>query len=209
MNGIRRSRLLIPGTVVLAHLLWFATFYLTFGSFWIKIALSASIMAAASLWAQRTMADRFRMDMKALFTGVAAAIALYLIFWAGKEISSMLFPFAEDQIKDIYQRDAGGIPLWSIFLILLFITGPSEEIFWRGFLQENLTLRFGSLKGFLLMTVCYASVHLWSFNFILIGAAVVAGAFWGMLYGHTKNLAPLIISHSLWSAFIFAVAPLG
>jgi membrane protease YdiL (CAAX protease family) len=35
----------------------------------------------------------------------------------------------------------------------------------------------------------------------------VAGAFWGALYLWKRDVALLIVSHSLWSAFIFAIAP--
>jgi len=44
---------------------------------------------------------------------------------------------------------------------------------------------------------------------MLIGAAAVAGAFWGAMYWRFKNLAMVIISHSIWSAVIFAVLPLA
>jgi membrane protease YdiL (CAAX protease family) len=43
---------------------------------------------------------------------------------------------------------------------------------------------------------------------MLIGAAAVAGAFWGLLYMKLRRLDTLIICHSLWSACIFAVVPL-
>ena len=98
--------------------------------------------------------------------------------------------------------------MWVIALLLFFITGPAEELYWRGYLQKNLMVRFGRWQGWLLATVIYAAVHIWSFNFMLIGAAFVAGAFWGAMYLHLKNLAPVIISHSVWSMVIFAVFPI-
>ncbi|MBF0529430.1 MAG: CPBP family intramembrane metalloprotease, partial [Deltaproteobacteria bacterium] len=76
------------------------------------------------------------------------------------------------------------------------------------FLQDQLISRFGGFKGWLLATACYAGVHIWSFNFMLIGAAGVAGAFWGLVYWRLGRLAPVIISHALWSTFIFAVLPI-
>jgi len=99
--------------------------------------------------------------------------------------------------------------MWAIALLLFFVTGPSEELYWRGYLQKNLMMRFGQWQGWLLATAIYAAVHIWSFNFMLIGAAAVAGAFWGAMYWRLKNLAPVIISHSVWSAVIFAVFPMG
>ncbi|MBW2673103.1 MAG: CPBP family intramembrane metalloprotease [Deltaproteobacteria bacterium] len=195
-------------TVILANALWFATFYLTFSTFWIKIAVSASSLAVLSWWIRPIKRDRLRFDTKALLIGLVSAMVLYLIFWAGKEISTALFPFAERQIGSVYGKGAG-TPLWIVLLLLLCVTGPCEELYWRGFLQERLMERFGGLGGWLLTTVIYAAVHLWSFNFMLVGAAAVAGAFWGALYWRIGNLLPVIISHSLWSAVIFAIMPLS
>jgi len=197
----------LVGTLVLANIFWFATFYLTFSTFWIKIGISVAVLVALSWWIRPPVRDRFHIDGRALLVGLVSAVALYFIFWAGREISSTVFPFAERQIGGIYGKGEG-TPLWSVFLLLLFITGPGEELYWRGFLQDILMDRFGGCRGWLLTTVIYTGVHIWSFNFMLIGAAFVAGAFWGVMYWRLGNLVPVIISHSLWSAVIFAVIPL-
>jgi hypothetical protein len=68
--------------------------------------------------------------------------------------------------------------------------------------------RFGNVPGFLAATALYAGVHIFSRNLVLILAALVAGAFWGALYLWRRDLTLLIVSHSLWSAVIFAVAPI-
>jgi len=94
-----------------------------------------------------------------------------------------------------------------IFLLLLLITGPGEEIFWRGFLQENLMVKYGNAAGFILTTFIYGSIHIFSLNFMLTMAAYVAGAFWGALYLWKRDLTMVIVSHSLWSAVIFAILP--
>jgi hypothetical protein len=68
--------------------------------------------------------------------------------------------------------------------------------------------RIGRYQGYLLTTAFYAGVHVFSENLILILAALVAGAFWGGLYLWKRDLLAQIISHSFWSAFIFAVFPI-
>lgn len=193
-------------TVALATILWFITFYLTWSNFWIKISFSAAILAILSLRMQPLLYNQVRFGQRAMIQGLCSAVVLYVIFWLGKWASTLVFPFASQQIGAIYGKGEG-VPLLVIFFLLLLITGPSEEIFWRGFLQRNLMDRYGELRGFMLATAIYAGVHIWSFNFMLIGAAAVAGAFWGLLYLRWKNLAPVIISHAIWSSFVFAVAP--
>ncbi len=194
-------------TVALATVLWFVTFYLTWASFWIKISFSAAILAILALCLQPQRAGRFGFDWRAVVIGLLSAAVLYGIFWVGKQISTLLLSFSGPQIGGIYQKGAG-TPMGMIALLLFFITGPCEEIYWRGYLQRNLMDRFGSRPGWVLATVIYAGVHIWSFNFMLIGAAAVAGAFWGALYWRLGTLAPVIVSHSVWSTVIFAVFPM-
>jgi membrane protease YdiL (CAAX protease family) len=194
-------------TVVLACALWFVTFYLSWASFWIKITFSAATLAILSFWIQPHRKDQFRFNQSAVLQGLVSAGLLYAIFWIGKTISGTLMPFASTQINGIYQKGLGthtGI----IAALLFFVTGPCEEIYWRGFLQKNLAARFGPWQGWLLATVIYAAVHIWSFNLMLIGAAAMAGAFWGAMFWRYSNLMPVIISHSVWSTVIFAVFPM-
>ena len=68
--------------------------------------------------------------------------------------------------------------------------------------------KWGNFQGFVLATLIYAGVHVFSFNPMLILAALVAGTFWGLLYLWKRDLLAQIISHSFWSAVIFAVAPI-
>lgn len=195
------------GTVLLAALFWFVTFYLTWASFWIKISFSAATLAVLSLLLQPNRTERIRIDARAVALGLVSAAILYFIFWAGKAVSEVILPFSGGQIGGIYDKGAG-TPMWVIALLLFFVTGPCEELYWRGYLQKNLMMRFGQWQGWLLASAIYAAVHIWSFNFMLVGAAAVAGAFWGAMYWRLKNLTPVIISHSVWSAVIFAVFPM-
>lgn len=147
-------------------------------------------------------------NARAFIIGLISAAILYLMFWSGKAISTTIFSFAGQQIGGIYDKGTG-TPMWVIALLLFFITGPCEELYWRGYLQDNLMQRFGPGQGWVLATIIYAGVHIWSLNFMLIGAAGVAGAFWGAMYWRLKNLGPVIISHSIWSMVIFAVFPIS
>jgi hypothetical protein len=183
------------------------TFYLSWSTFWIKISFSAATLALYSLWLQPHRIDQFRFDTSAIIIGIASAGALYGIFSLGKVIANAVLPFAQGQIGAIYGKGTG-TPSAVIIVLLFFITGPCEEIYWRGYLQKNLMTRYGNWQGWMLATVIYAAVHIWSFNFMLIGAAGVAGAFWGAMFWRLKKLAPVIISHSIWSAVIFAVFPM-
>ncbi len=207
MTSARLRPAAVAGTVLLAAALWWVTFALEWASFWVKISFSASLLAAMSLILRPPPRGSFRIDASAVAWGLASAVVLYGIFWAGKAVSTAVFPFAGDQIGSIYHK-GDGTPLWAIALLLFCVTGPCEEIYWRGFLQGTLQERLGRWGGWAAATAIYAAVHLWSFNFMLVGAAAVAGAFWGAMYARCGRLAPVIVSHALWSTVIFAVFPM-
>ena len=207
MNGKEFRPAPLLATILLASVLWFVTFYLTWSIFWIKISVSAATLAIISFWLQSGIKEHLKFNGRAIIVGLLSAAALYFIFWTGKFVSAFILPFSDQQIGGIYEKGTG-TSLWVIAMLLFFITGPAEELYWRGYLQKNLMVRFGRWQGWLIATVVYAAVHIWSFNFMLIGAAFVAGAFWGAMYLYYRNLAPVIISHSAWSMVIFAVFPM-
>ena len=195
---------MIPGAVFLAFACWGLAFGWPAGNFWVKIGLSVLCVCSYSLLWQRPV---MRARPESFILGVLAAAALYLVFFIGNALAPYVVRDAPVQTAGIYALGKGAGSL-RILLLLLFVTGPGEEIFWRGFLQSAMMTRLGNVPGFLAATALYAGVHIVSRNLVLVLAALVAGAFWGALYLWRRDLTLLIVSHSLWSAVIFAVAPI-
>ena len=195
---------MITGAIALAFCCWAFTFGLAWGNFWVKIGLSVIVICLYSLWWQR---PSIRFSIRSVVIGVISAALLYGIFYLGNAWAPYFVPGASSQVGGIYALGKGTSRLL-LFLLLCFVTGPGEEIFWRGCLQDNLMKRFGNAGGFALGTLVYAGVHVFSMNFVLVMAALVAGAFWGALYLWKRDLGMVIVSHSLWSAFIFAAFPI-
>jgi membrane protease YdiL (CAAX protease family) len=195
----------ILGAVILAAVCWAITFGLAWGNFWLKIGFSVSTVFLYSLvWQRPKLIFRFS---SMLWGGISAAV-LYGIFYLGHNLALYFLPGAKTQVGGIYWLGFGTNKVL-IFLLLFFITGPGEEVFWRGFLQARLMERWGNLAGYAAATGIYTAVHIFSANLILMGAALIAGFFWGGLYLWKKDLLAQITSHSLWSAVIFALFPLG
>ena len=195
---------MIGGAVLLALVGWAVTFGWAGGNFWIKIGLSVLAVFAYSLFFQR---PRIPFRFSSFLLGLFSAAVLYFIFFFGHHLAPFILPGAKTQVGGIYYLGEGTSKVL-IFLLLFFITGPGEEIFWRGFLQDHLMKKWGDCKGFASATLIYAGVHVFSFNLMLILAALVAGTFWGLLYLWKRDLLVQITSHSVWSAVIFAVAPI-
>ena len=198
------------GAILVAAFLWFLMFSIWtkhLFNFWIGIAISASILMVVAIILRKEILKQFQWTWKAIGFGLLAAVALWMIFYVGEYLSGLLFGFAREQVDNIYALKEGQSKLW-IALGLIFIMGPAEEIFWRGFVQQNFINKYGEWKGFVFATLIYALVHIWSFNFMLVMAALVCGIFWGLMYRYNKNLVPLVISHAVWDVAVFILLPI-
>jgi hypothetical protein len=192
--------------VLLAAVLWWFCFGLEWGVFWYKIAASALLLAVIAAKSGVDVAA-MRFTRRDLAVGLALAAGLYALFWIGKAASTAMFGFADPGIEGIYGLGEG-TPMWLITLLLFFVTGPCEEVYWRGYLQRRFCERLGRWPGYLAAAACYALVHIWSMNFMLIAAAAVAGAYWGLAYLKLGRLQPIIVSHAVWSTVVFTIAPI-
>ncbi|MCX5821228.1 MAG: type II CAAX endopeptidase family protein [Deltaproteobacteria bacterium] len=205
MNGSLRP---VFWTVPAAFVLWFFIFAVPAGNFWLKLTCSASLLAAIGLVSSRNeLKALFTFKIRHLWVGVLSALILYGIFWVGKLAANLLFSFAPGQIESVYASKTQLDAVW-IGLLLLFVMGPAEEIYWHGFVQHRLTGRYGATAGVLATAAVYTMVHVTSWNFMLVAAAGVCGLYWGLLFQREKNLIPLIISHALWDFLIFILFPM-
>ena len=198
----------VYATIAAAFVLWFFIFAVPAGNFWLKLAGSAALLAAMGLLSSRNeLKELFTFRIRHLWVGVLSALLLYGIFWVGKLAANLLFSFAPGQIESVYASKTQLDAVW-IGLLLLFLMGPAEEIYWHGFVQRRLTERYGAAVGVLATAIVYALVHVVSLNFMLVAAAGVCGLYWGLLFQREKNLIPLIISHALWDFLIFVLFPM-
>lgn len=203
------KRLIFP--LLTAALLWFLMFnpWLTLPlDFWTMMTLSGCILLMMALLIDPRWFADIEISWKGFFTGIALALVLWGIFWVGDKVATWMFPFARPQVDTIYSMKESQSE-WIIGLLLLFIIGPAEEIFWRGFIQRSLSKRFTANVGFVATLLVYGLVHLWKFNFMLIMAAFVCGLVWGLAYRlWPKQLFALIVSHAIWDALVFVVWPI-
>lgn len=178
-------------------------------NFWVMMTCSGLALTLYSTWAAPGWWKDIRVGLSDVLLGVALAAALWGVFWIGDRLSSMMFGFARPQVDMIYGMKEGENPL-VLTLLMLFIIGPAEEIFWRGYIQKKLSQRWNPNWGFIVTTLVYSLVHLSKFNFMLIMAAAVAGFIWGLAYRFfPERLGAIIISHALWDCAVFIWFPIG
>jgi membrane protease YdiL (CAAX protease family) len=207
MNSLRRC---LPDPIVLIGLAFaFVFFGFTFrgprSRFWQRMTWTGLTLGSLSLLAEPKL-RRTRFGLREAALGLGSAGVLYIIFQIGDRLTRLILPKGAAEIGAIYGLEKLR-PRQELAARLAFIIGPAEELFWRGLVQARLMKQFGPLPGYVLGTAAYGGAHLVTGNFTLIGAATVAGAFWGGLTALGMPPGVLIISHSFWDVFIFLIAP--
>ena len=199
--------------VAVASLLWFVMFSpwtAPLLPFWPVMAVSSIVLlllgSADGEWFG--LKGTRPMLWRQLLSGIAVAAVLWTIFWAGDKLSSLLFHFARGQVDAVYGMKSGSSQTW-VALQLLLLTGPAEELFWRGYVQRKLSQRHGANIGFIAATAIYTLIHIWSSNFMLVMAALTCGIVWGGLYRLRPQWLPaLVVSHALWDCCVFVLFPI-
>lgn len=177
-------------------------------NFWWMMTASACTLCILSSIFNPGWWNRVKLSGSGVLLGVAIAVALWGVFWTGDKASQMLFNFARPQVDLIYGMKEGESP-WLLTALMLFLIGPAEEIFWRGYVQEKLQQKWNPNTGFVVTTAIYALVHAASCNFMLVMAALVAGAAWGLLYRFfPQKFFSIILSHALWDVAVFVWFPI-
>lgn len=205
-------------SIVLAAVLWsvmFSPLTAPHVNFWLMMSLSALTLSVLSLRFDAGWRREADSSWTNLLLGIVIAVALWGIFWTGDKVSTWLFDFARPQVNAIYSIKEGESP-WLLSALMLFLIGPAEEIFWRGYVQQTLSSRWEKTSGnrgrnaaFALTAFLYALVHAGSCNFMLFMAALVAGIVWGLLYRFFPDrFSSIILSHALWDAAVFIWFPI-
>lgn len=201
----------LAGGTVIAAVLWtimFSPWTSPHVNFWLMMSCSGIILSLYAFWAGKDWKGLVKFDLRNIGIGIVIAAALWGVFWIGDKLSSLMFDFARPQVDMIYGMKEGENPV-IITLLLLFVIGPAEELFWRGYLQRTLSAKLNPDTGFAITLFLYSMVHISKMNFMLIMAAMVAGGIWGLLYRFfPKKLGALVISHALWDCAVFIWFPI-
>jgi len=179
--------------------------------FWAWLASNVVIVVGLSFVLDRGYARRLKEDLRSNLLrkaaiGIASAAALYAVFAVGRTVAFRIFPFAASGIGNVYALRSG-VPLLRIVLLIVFIIGPGEELFWRGFFQERTGASTSRTFGFALTVLLYTAVHLAGGNLMLVLAAALCGVFWGWLYFRFRSPLLNVVSHTVWDLFVFVIFP--
>ncbi|HMT12833.1 MAG TPA: CPBP family intramembrane metalloprotease, partial [Ignavibacteria bacterium] len=156
--------------VIIASLFWVEMFVLKSFNFWIEMTIAASLLAGLGLWFNHRSGEAinyrlYYFEPKYIIIGIVSAALLYLVFYTGDIVSKLILPFADKQVIGVYDNKSLLSPT-VIGLLLVFIIGPAEEVFWRGFVQDTLAEKLGDNKGWIVASLIYGGVHIVAMNFM-------------------------------------------
>lgn len=209
--GIAINPMQLIFCLVVAAVLLAITFLVQPLNFWLCISITALVLAGLAVLLGGNTIEKRHIDLEALLIGLGAAVGLYVLFWASAWLLHLpLFAGLNltEQLLALYALK-GTAPIYLILPVLLIITSPCEEIFWRGFVQRGIAQSLGTTKGWLLSAVLYALVHVVSLNPLLVAAALISGLIWGWMYLKQHHIVSCIICHALWAIAVFVILPLA
>jgi CAAX amino terminal protease family. len=189
-------------SILLAYLLWYFLFRIEFLNFWIRLLISTSILLSIAL--MNLKIKIFKPKPKFILIGTLSGIFFYFCLYLG----FLAFkPLVYEGAKSVYNLSKELHP--NLISAILIFTSTSEEMFWRGYIQGKLNLKYNCYKSLGLTSILYSTIHISSINLPLVFIALVMGLMWGLLYNWSNSLLSVILSHIIWTELVFVVFPLA
>ena len=178
------------------------------------LSLMLGIVAVAALWKSGRLRERLTPKWGDLSIGVVGALALIITTWAGRTILAPRGVPRQAWLAQVYWflGDTGELEekFWVPWLIVL--APMLDEVIWRGWLQDRLTVSVGRVRGWLLTTLLYglqATPTVVALNDpvagpnpLLLILALLAGLLFGFLTHITNRATPAMIAHAAFTYFI-------
>lgn len=122
-----------------------------------------------------------------------SALLLLSLVVIGGIVSTLSLAWAMDLIKPAF-----AVPTWTGLFILKMIcyTTFAEEVFFRGYLQNLLTARWGSTIGIVVAAMVFGVAHAGS-GFLYVGLASLAGLVYSLSYHLSGRLWVPVAVHTL------------
>ena len=187
---------------LLPYFLWLLTFILLKNIFLIAMFTSTGILGILTLVSFRDLLI-FGDYKKGILYGVAAALALYIVFLGGDLITNSLnLSIYVDEVYLIVT----GVSNNTVLSIGLMWIGFMEEIYWRGGVQ-SLVKKMGYKCPWIFSSILYMLVHVVTLNPVLILAALIVGLVMAKLV-EIGGLYSSIAAHIIWLQLIMVFFPL-
>ncbi|HXW37378.1 MAG TPA: CPBP family glutamic-type intramembrane protease [Nitrososphaerales archaeon] len=177
--------------------------------YFIPAAYFATSVMFVAAWRLGALSGRFKPSVRSIALGLAAAVLLYFIFYAGNAGIAALHPFGVSQSNEgtIYALIASpSNPAWVQVGVLAF-DAVGYEAFFRGYLQNGPLARTGRFAPFSSALVD-AAIHVTTLNPLWVVTTFIADSVWGVDNRFAKELSSNVVSHFVWDVLIFLLFPI-
>lgn len=142
---------------------------------------------------------------KYLLFGIGYSTILYGIVRLGYLILTNLNGSIENNVQSFLET-YGPNNIWH-YLLLIFIIVVGEELFWRGYVQQQLKKWVSPKIAVIITSVLFALSFSFSGFFPGIFVALLTGLVWGTLYEWKKSMPLIIVSHEVFILLLFMILP--
>ena len=173
--------------------------------FWYLYAFTLLVGIAVSLLTGK-FEDQLPTWQYLLF-GIGYGTITYGLVKLGHMVLPYLDPGTTQEINK-FLTAYGPTNIWH-YLLLIFIIVVGEEMFWRGYVQQQLK-RWSNPIVAVFITSLLFSLSLAISGFMPGAlAAMVASILWGLLYEWKKSLPLIIVAHVVFVLLLFLVLPIA
>ncbi|WP_313891466.1 type II CAAX endopeptidase family protein [Psychrobacillus sp.] len=201
MNRQSPNWLLIPALLTAYALTW-----VTFSNekvFWYFYTFTILFLMSLVFYYAK-IEDKVK-TLEYLLYGIAFGILLYGVLAAGYKALELVPSFSTTTVDRFFQK-FGPTSLWN-YLLLVFIIAPGEELFWRGFIQQQLKRWLSPFYAIVASSMLFGLSLLFSGFWLGMLGAFVIGLILGALYEWKKSMPLIILAHITMIVLLFLVLP--
>ncbi|WKA53682.1 CPBP family intramembrane glutamic endopeptidase [Planococcus shixiaomingii] len=172
--------------------------------FWYMYTFAILVLMSASIVYSK-ISDEMP-TWKSMIYGLGYGTLIYGLIALGYQLLQF-FPLHIESSVSSFLSAFAPTSIWH-YLLLMFIIVPGEEIFWRGFVQQQLKRYMPTGAAILLSSILFGLalglIGFWPGQL----AGLTAGLILGALYEWKRSMPLIIIAHLVMIVLLFLVQPL-
>lgn len=193
--------------LILSLLLVYALTWITFSNdkvFWYFYTFTILFLMSIAFYYAK-IEDELK-TFQYFILGIIFGTLTYILMLVGYKLIDIA-PFTSTKSVDAFVTKFGPSTIWH-YLLLLLIIAPGEELFWRGFIQQQLKKYLSPTYAIIVSAALFGFSLIFSgFWYVMLGA-FVAGLVFGLLYEWKKSMPLIILAHITMLVLLLLVFPL-
>jgi membrane protease YdiL (CAAX protease family) len=173
---------------------------------WVGMGVTMGALGVLSLLTGREHLSPKVDALAAAAVGLASGVALFVATRVFVRVAVAWPRFRRDTVAIYGNRTSVSLPV--ALAVAVGLSGPGEELFWRGLAGGRLATATGSLlAGAAIALGGYVVALAASANVAVIAGAVVAGGLWSLLFVWTGGVLAAVCSHVAFTGLMVLLPP--